>query len=171
MLFSDKSKSTPNGQTVGKSALTSLLSNGATPVGHKTVIGTRRIIMTKGAEGGARVVSAPLAPRVVSAPPPPRVVSAPPARDGPQKVQIIRGPEGQLTVKGLLPGQQLVQMPDGRLHVVMAGQRAPCGQLVAASLSPAASATPSPATPSPAPPSPVTPAPRPRAPSSLTRSR
>lgn len=39
-----------------------------------------------------------------------------------QKVQILRGPDGKLQVRGLMPGQQLVQMPDGKLHVLNTGQ-------------------------------------------------
>lgn len=35
-----------------------------------------------------------------------------------QRVQILRGPDGKLQVRGLLPTQQLVQMPDGKLHVL-----------------------------------------------------
>lgn len=34
------------------------------------------------------------------------------------KVQIIRGPDGKVSVRGLSPGQQLIQMPDGKLHVL-----------------------------------------------------
>ncbi len=34
-----------------------------------------------------------------------------------QKVQIIRSSDGKIQVKGLLPGQQLVQMPDGKLQI------------------------------------------------------
>lgn len=36
----------------------------------------------------------------------------------PQRVQIMRTPDGRLTVKGLLPHQQLIQTPDGKLQVV-----------------------------------------------------
>lgn len=39
-----------------------------------------------------------------------------------QRVQILRGPDGKLQVRGLLPGQQLVQMPDGKLHVLNVSQ-------------------------------------------------
>lgn len=39
-----------------------------------------------------------------------------------QKVQILRGPDGKLQVRGLLPGQQLIQMPDGKLHVLNVSQ-------------------------------------------------
>ena len=39
-----------------------------------------------------------------------------------QRVQILRGPDGKLQVRGLMPGQQLVQMPDGKLHVLNTGQ-------------------------------------------------
>ena len=34
-----------------------------------------------------------------------------------QKVQIVRSADGKIQVRGLLPGQQLVQMPDGRLQI------------------------------------------------------
>lgn len=40
------------------------------------------------------------------------------ANETPQRVQIMRSPDGRLTVKGLMPGQQLVQMPDGKLQVL-----------------------------------------------------
>lgn len=43
----------------------------------------------------------------------------------PQRVQILRGPDGRLTVKGLMPGQQLVQMPDGKLQVLTTTQIQP----------------------------------------------
>jgi len=39
-----------------------------------------------------------------------------------QKVQILRGPDGKLQVRGLLPGQQLIQLPDGKLHVLNVSQ-------------------------------------------------
>lgn len=44
-----------------------------------------------------------------------------PAKD-PQRVQIMRAPDGRLTVKGLMPGQQLVQFPDGKLQVLTTTQ-------------------------------------------------
>lgn len=34
----------------------------------------------------------------------------------------MRTPDGRITVKGLLPGQQLVQYPDGKLHVLSSAQ-------------------------------------------------
>lgn len=43
-------------------------------------------------------------------------------KDGPQKVQIIRGPDGNITVRGLIAGQQLVETPDGKLHVIVSNQ-------------------------------------------------
>lgn len=131
----EKSKSTPN-QNSGKSTLTSLLTtNASTPTGQKTVIGTRRIIMTKGVDGSTRVISQPITTttksgQVTEVPP---KTTGTPQKDGPQKVQIIRAPDGKITVRGLLAGQQLIQMPDGKLHVVMAGQQGITGQLVAAS--------------------------------------
>lgn len=40
----------------------------------------------------------------------------------PQRVQIMRTPDGRLTVKGLMPGQQLIQTSDGKLQVVTTTQ-------------------------------------------------
>ena len=34
-----------------------------------------------------------------------------------QKVQIVRSSDGKIQVRGLFPGQQLVQMPDGKLQI------------------------------------------------------
>ncbi|XP_028161986.1 nucleosome-remodeling factor subunit NURF301 [Ostrinia furnacalis] len=129
----DKSKpATPN-QNSGKSTLTSLLTtNSNTPTGQKTVIGTRRIIMTKGADGSTRVITQPMVNKSSADNAAAKTPGAP-QKDGPQKVQIIRAPDGKITVRGLLAGQQLIQMADGRLHVVMAGQQGITGQLVAAS--------------------------------------
>ncbi|XP_055628905.1 nucleosome-remodeling factor subunit NURF301-like isoform X2 [Toxorhynchites rutilus septentrionalis] len=46
---------------------------------------------------------------------------APAKPDGPQKVQIIRdGKDGKVSDRGLNPGQQLIQTPDGKLHVLSA---------------------------------------------------
>lgn len=36
----------------------------------------------------------------------------------PQKVQIIRDPSGRITCHGLNPNQQLIKMPDGKLHII-----------------------------------------------------
>ncbi|XP_066157343.1 nucleosome-remodeling factor subunit NURF301 isoform X1 [Euwallacea fornicatus] len=44
-----------------------------------------------------------------------------PTKD-PQRVQIMRTPDGRITVKGLMPGQQLVQFPDGKLQVLTSTQ-------------------------------------------------
>ncbi|XP_030386178.1 nucleosome-remodeling factor subunit NURF301 isoform X2 [Scaptodrosophila lebanonensis] len=44
--------------------------------------------------------------------------ATPTAQSTPHRVQIIRGPDGKVSVRGLNPGQQLVQMPDGKLHVL-----------------------------------------------------
>ncbi|XP_031848362.1 nucleosome-remodeling factor subunit NURF301 E(bx) isoform X5 [Nomia melanderi] len=114
----------PNSGT--KSQLTSLLT---TPTQSKTLIGTRRIYMTKSADGTTKVVSGPtsILPKtqlqsgnqqsLIKVP-----GQAAPVQQIQQKVQILRGPDGKLQVRGLMPGQQLVQMPDGKLHVLNTGQ-------------------------------------------------
>lgn len=87
--------------------------------------------MTKGADGTTRVINQTVTNNnksILSS-----EVNKTPQKEGPQKVQIIRAPDGKLTVRGLLAGQQLIQMPDGKLHVVMPGQQGITGQLVAAS--------------------------------------
>ncbi|XP_011691661.1 PREDICTED: nucleosome-remodeling factor subunit NURF301 isoform X2 [Wasmannia auropunctata] len=111
-----------------KSQLTSLLT---TPTQNKTFIGTRRIYMTKSADGTTKVVSGPtsILPKTPQTPGlnqqslirvTPTTTASPVHVQ--QRVQILRGPDGKLQVRGLLPGQQLVQMPDGKLHVLNVSQ-------------------------------------------------
>ncbi|XP_033322004.1 nucleosome-remodeling factor subunit NURF301 E(bx) isoform X1 [Megalopta genalis] len=137
----------PNSGT--KSQLTSLLT---TPTQNKTFIGTRRIYMTKSADGTTKVVSGPtsILPKTqlqtgnqqslikVSG------QAVAPVQQIQQKVQILRGPDGKLQVRGLMPGQQLVQMPDGKLHVLNTGQAittAPAQTAANSSTTPTKSAT------------------------------
>lgn len=49
-------------------------------------------------------------------------IASSPNGGGAQKVQIIRGPDGKVSVRGLNPGQQLIQMSDGKLHVLTTNQ-------------------------------------------------
>jgi len=51
---------------------------------------------------------------------------ASPATPVQQKVQIVKSADGKIQVRGLLPGQQLVQMPDGRLQI-FSNQQVPAG--------------------------------------------
>lgn len=113
--------------TGGKTALTSLLTSTTNSASGKTFLGTRRIFMTKGADGTTRVVTGPtsILPKTagqqgqslikIQSP----VTAAPPSQ---QRVQILKGPDGKLQVRGLMPGQQLVHMPDGKLHVLNTAQ-------------------------------------------------
>lgn len=87
--------------------------------------------MTKGADGTTRVISQPIAGTPKSSDGSSSKSAS--LKEGPQKVQILRAPDGKISVRGLLQGQQLIQMPDGKLHIVMAGQQGLSGQLVAAS--------------------------------------
>lgn len=48
----------------------------------------------------------------------PSAASAGETKPNTQKVQIIRGPDGKITYHGLNPGQRLIQMPDGKLHIL-----------------------------------------------------
>ncbi|KAL0125669.1 hypothetical protein PUN28_004623 [Cardiocondyla obscurior] len=111
-----------------KSQLTSLLT---TPTQNKTFIGTRRIYVTKSSSGTTKVLSSPT--NIVPKTPQTQGLNqqslirvTPTSTNSPvhvqQRVQILRGPDGKLQVRGLLPGQQLVQMPDGKLHVLNVSQ-------------------------------------------------
>ncbi|XP_072747484.1 LOW QUALITY PROTEIN: nucleosome-remodeling factor subunit NURF301 [Anoplolepis gracilipes] len=111
-----------------KSQLTSLLTS---PTQNKTFIGTRRIYMTKSADGTTKVVSGPTSilpktPQAQTLNQSSLIKITQTGTNSPmqvqQKVQILRGPDGKLQVRGLLPGQQLIQMPDGKLHVLNINQ-------------------------------------------------
>ncbi|XP_061402352.1 nucleosome-remodeling factor subunit NURF301 [Musca vetustissima] len=94
------------------------------------IIGSRRVIV-KNPDGTTRIIQ-----QAVSSPAsrtnnttstsavrnqtPNNTPGASSSQPSPQqhKVQIIRGPDGKVSVRGLSPGQQLIQMPDGKLHVL-----------------------------------------------------
>lgn len=105
--------------------------DGATP--PKQTIVQRRIIV-KNADGTTKVIqqnitqparasptpAASATPSAQQAKPAQQTATPPAKPDGPQKVQIIRGPDGKVSVRGLNPGQQLIQTSDGKLHVLSA---------------------------------------------------
>ncbi|SPP86933.1 nucleosome-remodeling factor subunit NURF301 isoform X1 [Drosophila guanche] len=104
------------------------LARSGTPVKGQ-IIGSRRVIV-KNADGTTRIIQQAVTQVARAAP----VTSSSAAASQtvqntsttqstqsaptPHKVQIIRGPDGKVSVRGLNPGQQLVQMPDGKLHVL-----------------------------------------------------
>jgi nucleosome-remodeling factor subunit BPTF len=125
----------------GKTTLTSLLTSNS-----NKLVG-RRLLMTKAADGTTRVVAnaANILPKnlqnaqqslikvqttgaqptlqTVQIQQPVTTTSTPVKQnETPQRVQIMRTPDGRITVKGLLPGQQLVQYPDGKLQVMTNAQ-------------------------------------------------
>lgn len=95
--------------------------DGATP--PKQTIVQRRIIV-KNPDGTTKVIQQNITPAAARTPQAtttqPQQSSAPAKPEGPQKVQIIRGPDGKVSVRGLNPGQQLIQTADGKLHVLSA---------------------------------------------------
>lgn len=42
--------------------------------------------------------------------------------DGPQKIQVMRGPDGKMSVRGLQANQKLVQTSDGKFLIIPANQ-------------------------------------------------
>ncbi|XP_016975852.1 nucleosome-remodeling factor subunit NURF301 isoform X2 [Drosophila rhopaloa] len=110
---------------------TSEVTRSVTPVKGQ-VIGSRRVIV-KNPDGTTRIIqqavtqvsrtatTAPNTPATANASPTINSMSSTQSSSStptPHKVQIIRGPDGKVSVRGLNPGQQLVQMPDGKLHVL-----------------------------------------------------
>ncbi|CAO1383722.1 unnamed protein product [Diamesa hyperborea] len=89
--------------------------------GYKTV--TRKI-MVKNPDGTTRIIHQNVQQPIVSVPTP-QVVPKPAEQ---QKVQILRGADGKLSVRGLQPHQQLIQTADGKLHVVTNQAAAPAAQ-------------------------------------------
>ncbi|XP_057659195.1 nucleosome-remodeling factor subunit NURF301 isoform X2 [Diorhabda carinulata] len=135
----------PNQAVVsGKNTLTSLLTS------NTTKLAGRRILMTKGPDGTTRVITGTsnILPKnlpttqqslIKTSTGTQQTLSQQPttstttvanqqtqqqsvAKETPQRVQIMRTPDGRITVKGLLPGQQLVQYPDGKLQVLTTSQ-------------------------------------------------
>ncbi|KAB0795122.1 hypothetical protein PPYR_11961 [Photinus pyralis] len=140
----------PGANLSTKSTLTSLLTANTTPTGNNKFTG-RRIFMTKAADGTTRVIAgaANILPKtppnsqslikvqtstvptvqqiqvqqpVTTVPTSTTTTTLKTAAETPQRVQIMRSPDGRLTVKGLMPGQQIVQMPDGKLQVLTTTQ-------------------------------------------------
>lgn len=87
----------------------------------QVVIGNRRVVV-KNQDGTTKIVHqtvtapSPKTPHTSTAVSQTNSPSTPAST--PHKVQIIRGPDGKVSVRGLAPGQQLIQMPDGKLHVL-----------------------------------------------------
>lgn len=54
----------------------------------------------------------------------------------------MRTPDGRFTVKGLMPGQQLVQMPDGKLQVLSTTVSSATPTATSSSVKPTVAATP-----------------------------
>lgn len=111
------------------------------PQGQQQVIqpGTKKVFLSKdGKIIGAQIVQQPptAATSKISIPSvggmqnpvaTPTVVQPQAQQQTQQKVQIVRSSDGKIQVRGLLPGQQLVQMPDGKLQIFSqptAGQNA-----------------------------------------------
>jgi len=44
--------------------------------------------------------------------------------NNPQQLHFIQRPDGSIEVRGLLSGQKLLQMPDGRLSLINSGHQA-----------------------------------------------
>ncbi|XP_065199486.1 nucleosome-remodeling factor subunit NURF301 [Planococcus citri] len=137
---------TPNSTFTKENSRFLITTGNGTPVNaDKTMVGARRIFMAKGPDGKATVITSAagnILPKLIqqkgqvavsqaSTPTVTQDVSQNAAnaaannaitklRGNPvqQRIQISKTPDGKFQVKGLLPGQQLVQLPGGKLHVL-----------------------------------------------------
>ncbi|XP_050437023.1 nucleosome-remodeling factor subunit NURF301 isoform X2 [Adelges cooleyi] len=113
----------PNNKPTGQSP--NLTQNSPRVAAKSTTPATRRIFMTKCPDGKTRIVATPKAIisdgsvinqntlKIQSSNP--QIITTNTMTQ--QKLQCIKGEDGKIQVKGLLPGQQLIQLPDGKLHV------------------------------------------------------
>lgn len=46
------------------------------------------------------------------------IITASPKPDQPQKIQVMRTPDGKMSVRGLQPNQKLVQTSDGKYLIL-----------------------------------------------------
>ena len=130
------------GNVAGTKTMTSIVSSpgaatGATTFGRRILITkdgkTSQIVQTTAA--AAASASGSIQPVMIAPSPGVAATSSPIA----SKVQITRGPDGKLQIRGLQPGQQVIRMSDGRLTLVspptlVAAQTAPTlGQPITAS--------------------------------------
>lgn len=64
--------------------------------------------MVRNADGTTKVISETVTQPVVTTPKP----------DQPQKIQVMRTPDGKMSVRGLQPNQKLVQTSDGKYLIL-----------------------------------------------------
>jgi nucleosome-remodeling factor subunit BPTF len=101
-------------------ATTTPITTGGPPAPKRIFVTKDGKILSEQILGGSLVQpqmmkpASPATPASQSAPATPAATSSP---GGQQKVQIVRSNDGKLQVRGLLPGQQLVQTPDGKLQI------------------------------------------------------
>ena len=110
---------------------------GAVALAQKTLVPgqqgsfAKKVFMTK----DGKVIGHQLAPPGKVAIPPTPASPGQAGQANQQKVQIVKSADGKIQVRGLLPGQQLVQMPDGKLQIFSqsGGAKIPTpGKMVAA---------------------------------------
>jgi nucleosome-remodeling factor subunit BPTF len=82
---------------------------------QKTII---RKVMIRNPDGTVRLETQQIAQK------------SPPAPNQPQKIQVMRGPDGKMSVRGLQPNQKLVQTSDGKYLVLPANQTVVGGKVV-----------------------------------------
>lgn len=85
--------------------------------------------MVKNPDGTTRIIQ-----QAIQAPQPKQALSSTAASTessgSTQKVQIIRGPDNKVMVRGLNPGQQLIKLPNGKLHVLTTSPAPAAGKTV-----------------------------------------
>ncbi|KFB42218.1 AGAP006133-PA-like protein [Anopheles sinensis] len=102
--------------------------NRATEVKQETPKGSgivHRKILVKNPDGTTKIIQQSILASSAQGRQSPQQQQQTTPKPEPQKVQIIRGPDGKVSVRGLNPGQQLIQTPDGKLHVLSSNPNSP----------------------------------------------
>lgn len=68
-------------------------------------------MVVRNPDGTTRIVNETTTQQVVTKP-----------AEGPQKIQVMRGPDGKMSVRGLQANQKLVQTSDGKFLILPANQ-------------------------------------------------
>ncbi|KAG8222875.1 hypothetical protein J437_LFUL003520 [Ladona fulva] len=99
----------------GAQGTKTLLAAQTSQQGGKGQVSQRRIFVARSPDGTTRVIHG--GPTSILPKAPGQTGAQPAGQQVPQRVHITRGPDGKIQIRGLLPGQQLLQFPDGKLHI------------------------------------------------------
>ena len=107
---------------LGDNTIKIVATNTSNPTYTNSIHGAKKIFISRDGKIIGHQLSTTSTPpgkiAIAPATPKPTLAAVAPIQASPQqKVQIVKTADGKIQVRGLLPGQQLVQMPDGKLQI------------------------------------------------------